>query len=367
MRKIFHQYFRPSQDELKELWQQGLLIFDASVLLNVYGYSDETRDELVELFEKKAGQIRLPYQFGLEYARNRSTVIAKQIGNYSKVEKDLLAIESGYIAPKREHPFLSQESTTAFEAIIKELRQKREAMEKLIGSDPYAERIFDVFEGKVGKCPSREELTELRAEAQRRYDQGIPPGFADVKDKGIPDAYGDCIAWMQLIQIAKAENKGAILVIDDFKEDWWLVQPSGRTIGPRPELLEEFGHVTNQRFYMYTSESFLRAAEQFTDAKIREGVLEEVTQRLASQRANKSTNILKAIPVEGPILSVEKSSGGSANLKAILSGESAVSLEKGSAPSAEKNRELKTIRSDDPSATKESPDTTPKREVSDGG
>ena len=140
-------------------------------------------------------------------------------------------------------------------------------MEKLVGSDPYAERMFDIFDGRVGTCPTPEQRLQLEADAQKRYDKLIPPGFADVKEKGIPDSYGDCIAWIQLMEIAKNENKGIILVIDDVKEDWWLLERK-RTLGPRPELLEEFTRMTEQLFYMYNSESFLQAAKEFASAEI---------------------------------------------------------------------------------------------------
>lgn len=52
MRKIFHQYFRPTETELRELWDDGLFSFDASVLLNIYGYSKDTREDVVDLSRK---------------------------------------------------------------------------------------------------------------------------------------------------------------------------------------------------------------------------------------------------------------------------------------------------------------------------
>jgi hypothetical protein len=295
MRKAFHQYLRPPQEELGKLWQQGLLSFDASVLLNIYGYSKKTRDDLVEFIEKHSARVRLPHQFGLEFARNRSSVIVKQVHNYLRVEEALRKIMTTEIAPKRDHPFLSKKSTRAFQAIMDELEESRKAMEKLVGSDPYADRIFDIFEGKVGTCPTSEERLRLETEAQARYDKLTPPGFADIKEKGAPDGYGDCIAWQQLMEIAAKEKKGAILVTDDVKEDWWLLE-RGRTLGPRPELLEEFTRVTEQRFYMYTSENFLRAAREFTSDEIREDVLEEVSQRLADNVAALNALLYKPTP-----------------------------------------------------------------------
>jgi|SRR5208337_3761294 len=305
MRSTFRQYFRPTRDELNELWQHGLFSFDASVLLNVYGYSKKTRDEVVAFFENNASRVRLPHQFGLEYSRNRSNVIVKQVHNYLKVEEALRKIRDEDLAPKHEHPYLSNKSTRAYQAILNELEESRRAIEKLIGSDPYAEKMFTVFDGRVSKCPTPEELLQLEETAQKRYDKLTPPGFADIKEKGFPAAYADCIAWLQLIEIAKEEKRGVILVIDDVKDDWWL-QERRRTLGPRPELLEEFGRATQQLFYMYNSENFLRSVKEFMAAEIRDDAIEEVSSRLASQRETESANVLKSVPSESDTIDREK-------------------------------------------------------------
>ena len=330
MRKVFHQYFRPSSDELNELWQQGLLSFDASVLLNVYGYSRKTRDNLVEFIEMRSDRVRLPHQFGLEFARNRSSVIVKQVHNYLRVEEELRKIRDTYLEPKRDHPYLTKKSSRAYQAIMNELEESRKVMEKLVSSDPYADRMFTIFDGRVGKCPTPEELLEMEAEAQRRFDKTIPPGYADVKEKGVPQACGDYIGWRQLMEIAKLENKGVILVTDDVKEDWWLLE-RGRTLGPRPELLEEFSRVTGQRFYMYNSDNFLRAAKEFTSIEIREDVLEEVSERLASALQGMNAALLKTVPI---------SQGIDAQIDALLS-DKATGLKQAApiadaAPSSEK-------------------------------
>jgi PIN like domain len=209
------------------------------------------------------------------------------------------------IVPKRDHPYLSKRSTRAFKAITKELEDSCKAMEKLVGSDPYADRMFDIFEDRVGKAPTTEALGELEATAQTRYGKLIPPGFADVKEKGLPAACGDFIVWHQLMEIAKEEEKGVILVTDDLKEDWWLLEGS-RTVGPLPDLIEEFTRVTNQHFYMYNSETFLRAAREFAAADIRDDVIEEVTERRASASAALRSAPVKSVPAERENLRVKK-------------------------------------------------------------
>ena len=283
MRKTFRHYFKPTKEALSEAWRDCLFSFDSSVLLNVYGYSGETREKLVSFTEQNENRIRLPHQFGLEYSRNRVKVILKQISKYAKVEDALRQIKETSIAPKRDHPYLTKKSFKAFEAIQEELADSRKSMEKWLGLDPYAERLFKAFENRIGKRPSEEELVELHRKAEDRYKRQIPPGFVDRKDKDAENSYGDYVGWNQLMQIAKAEEKSIILVIDDLKEDWWYTV-GDRQPGPRPELLEEFEQETKQELYMYTSENFLRAARDFTSADIRDDVIEEIRERLEGQR-----------------------------------------------------------------------------------
>jgi hypothetical protein len=298
MRATFRHYFRPTEEELQGIWDVGLFAFDASVLLNIYGYSKKTREDVVNFIEANADRVRLPYQFGLEYVRNRNGVIIKQLKNCQKVREELERIWKNSIAAKSGHPYLSKKAAGAYQVVLKELDESRKVMEKWIGSDPFLEKNLTVFEGKVGKCPTEARLAELCSEAQERYDRLVPPGFADMKVKEKPDMYGDYIAWREIMDISAEEKSDIILVIDDAKEDWWLLE-RGRTLGPRPELLEEFARVTGQRFWMYTSESFMRAAKQYASANIGEEAIEEVTESLENRRV---ASELKSSPPDTPPL-----------------------------------------------------------------
>ena len=51
-----------------------------------------------------------------------------------------------------------------------------------------------------------------------------------------------------------------ILLTDDEKDDWWW-RFSGRTIGPRPELVHEFAEASEgRRLLMYTTLRFIDEA-----------------------------------------------------------------------------------------------------------
>ncbi len=294
MRTALGHWFRIPDGEEQSLWQDGIFSFDASALLNIYAYSQETRSELITLIEAQTDRVRLPFQFALEYSRNRGPVVVKQINSYIKADAALQEFERKYIAPKREHPHLSEASLKALAQIREELAAGRKEMERMTTADAFAERMLTVFDGRLGNEPTETELAKFHSDAKDRYDRQIPPGYADLKEKGAPDAYGDYIGWSQLMILATREAKGVVLVTDDQKEDWWLMEHD-RTIGPRPELVQEFRRSTGQAFWMYTSESFLRAAKKFTKVTIRDQAIEEVTERLATDREASQMSSLKPV------------------------------------------------------------------------
>lgn len=295
MKAALAHFFRPSDDVFQELWTSCIFAFDASVLLNIYGYSPVTQTDLLQLLERIKDRTRLPYQCGLEFARNRTRVILKQAANCDNAEKLLADLRKNYLDKKVEHPFLCDESVAKLESLQQELKATRERVEALLSKDPHAEVVLRIFDGKLGPKPSDSELVQLHSDAKTRYDNKIPPGFADLKDKSEPDAYGDYVGWRQLIDIAKKESKGLILVIDDVSEDWWQIE-KGRTIGPRPELLEEFLRLSGQPFYMYASYRFLTYARSYLHESIKDTAIEEVKETLASK--TEDTSAMKATSVD---------------------------------------------------------------------
>ncbi len=36
MRDLFPGYYRPTEEEFAKMWQEGIFVFDANVLLNIY-------------------------------------------------------------------------------------------------------------------------------------------------------------------------------------------------------------------------------------------------------------------------------------------------------------------------------------------
>lgn len=70
--------------------------------------------------------------------------------------------------------------------------------------------------------------------------------------------------------------KNIIFITDDEKEDWWWVE-SGKTIGPRPELIDEIRTETKAMFYMYSVDQFLKYAKELLGIESKPETAKEVT------------------------------------------------------------------------------------------
>ena len=59
MKNKFKGYYKPTEAKIKTIWDRGFISIDANVLLNLYRYSDDTRNELLLKVEKYADQLWL--------------------------------------------------------------------------------------------------------------------------------------------------------------------------------------------------------------------------------------------------------------------------------------------------------------------
>src|SRR6266702_8250471 len=89
MRDLFPGFYQRSNEELSNLWQEVIFVFDTNMLLHVYEYSPATRDRFFETLSKLQERIWIPYQVAFEYQRRRMKVIVRQRDSYKYVSKHL--------------------------------------------------------------------------------------------------------------------------------------------------------------------------------------------------------------------------------------------------------------------------------------
>ena len=281
MRKMFPGYFRPTPTEFQSIWDTGIIALDANVLLNLYRYSESARSALLGALRSVKERIYIPNQAAKEFLSNRLGVTAGQAEEYTKAIKTINDVVESLSNSKR-HPFLPEADFPLFRAqavqICSLLDAQREQLLSRLTQDETLELLNSMFIDATGIAFTNDELRQIEAEGVLRYQNNIPPGYRDWKKDATGDLhkkFGDLILWKQLIARAKEVEKPLIFVSDDQKSDWWLEQ-SGRTIAPRPELLEEFGRESNQVFWMYTVEKFLAELDKSSAIGVSKAVIDEV-------------------------------------------------------------------------------------------
>lgn len=301
MKTTFPGHFPPTSKDVDHLWESCLFTLDTNILLNLYRYSDATRNEFIKVLEAIQDRLWLPHRAAEEYFENRLTVISQQEKAYDEAIKAINALQAD-LSNDRQHPFLSdnlmQKLTQVFGEVVGELTSTKGTHANRTSSDEIQKTIGDLFERRVGPPYSDKQLEAICGEAKARYARKVPPGYKDSgKDEEIHSAaanyrkYGDLILWRQIAERASEVKKSVIFVTDDKKEDWWLLS-RGKTLGPRPELVEEFLNQTGQAFYMYQADRFLEYAAKLLKQKIAPESMDEIRD-LRRRDLDRSAELLK--------------------------------------------------------------------------
>lgn len=94
--------------------------------------------------------------------------------------------------------------------------------------------------------------------------------------------------------------KSVIFITDDSKEDWWLIEDSSgkKTIGPRPELVEEMRtEALIDLFMMYKTSGFLIAASETLKVEIDKGSVTDANNIFESVNTGGNTTVDHIYPV----------------------------------------------------------------------
>lgn len=269
MDKQFRGYIPYKEKDYKDIWTNSIIVIDTNVILNFYRYSDETRKELWKILEDLKQRLWMPYQVAYEYFKNRENVIQKVENSLNKIEDEisknlensknnLQEVDKKSINCKKQIIEILEEANKK----IKDLIENEKSQQEHFGeNDSILEKIQELFNGKCEKKVSDDELKQIKAEAERREELKIPPGYKDNKKQ---ENYGDYYIFYSIQKQAKKEKKNVIFVTDDEKQDWYL-KTEGKSKGGRPELLNEFFESTNQMLYICTTKMFLKSYGRFSN------------------------------------------------------------------------------------------------------
>ena len=177
MKSKFPGYFKLNESEISSLWDKALFTLDANILLNLYRYSDETKENFFKILEKIKDRVWIPHQSAQEFFDNRLNEIGKQEKAYDDAVSALNSIETEF-KNSRQHPFISSKLlkryTALSEEICKELTANKEFHNRRINDDDILVRIEELFNGKVGNEFDNETIDKLCEEGKVRFANKIP-------------------------------------------------------------------------------------------------------------------------------------------------------------------------------------------------
>jgi hypothetical protein len=283
VKNLFPGFYQPTQEEFTNLWDKCIFTVDANVLLNLYRYTPTTRSEFLKILDRISDRLWICHQVALEYQRNRLNVIAQQKKAYSEVIEtfnDANKLIEGKLNEYRRHPYINVPSLIKqvgkfFNEINKELEVEQDKHPDLLTDDDLRKKITDMLTSKVGAPYTAEKMSEIYKQGEKRYQENIPPGYMDAKEKKDNSKYADLVLWFQIMDKAKEKKTPIILVSDDSKEDWWWMF-SGKVVGPRPELIEEFITETKMKIYFYPSDRFMEHARDYFKEHVGQRTINEV-------------------------------------------------------------------------------------------
>ena len=244
----------PDDSEVASALRSATVAVDTNVLLDLYRFSDATREAMLEVLVGLGERLFVPHQVMREFWRNRLDVVAGRdrgsVETSERIERHLgatamavraWATPAGVAEPARDG-LLGRIAALRHELEAAVTAQLPVRVDPRGPADPVLDSLQRVLAGRVGPAPEADEWAAAIGRGHDRAQQRIPPGYLDAAkaDSGLPEGgAGDYLMWSQ--SIAEVTRRGTgelVLVTGDGKTDWW-VRRGAVFVGPRPELADE--------------------------------------------------------------------------------------------------------------------------------
>ena len=274
MNKHYPEFKKYTPDEINGVWEHGVIVLDTNILLNLYRYSEATRDEILSVMEKLKDRLWMPYQVGLEYFNNRVNTFSSIADMHNDFKKKLSESKANLLnvfnkPETSRHPHINREGLgkvydEAIKQVTEYIDKQTEKLHNYAHEDIVLKKLLAIYDGKVGEDFSSEDLFDIYEEGEIRYAGLLPPGFMDEKEKrgqGLRHLFGDLIVWKEILNYSKSNGVDVIFVTEDTKDDWWHKKDGKLT--PHRELIREFRKETGgHKILMYQQKGFIEASKQ---------------------------------------------------------------------------------------------------------
>lgn len=276
----FEGYRTATLENYRDTLRAGLVVPDANVLLNLYRYADQARDDLLLVLVRLGDQLWVSNQVLVEFWRNRDAVLrdpreterisSEMSASREQVLSAFRAWSNRVSLPADRTNELSLALSSGFDAVIAgvEAFNDESAIESArdTDKDTVLKRLEQILTDRVGMPLDHEAQRAAIEEGMRRVSEREPPGYMD-KNKDDAGAAGDYLVWEQVLVEAERRKCDVIFVTADAKEDWWR-REGGELRGPRPELVAEMRRRADSRLFMLRPTRLLELAREVLDVTV---------------------------------------------------------------------------------------------------
>ena len=170
MKTLFAEYYRLSDERIKEIWEDSSIVFDTNVLLNLYRYNEDTCREFIKVLEFYKDRLWIPYQVGLEFHRRREDIIRRNAAAYktlgAKLSESLIKAVDALSSDFSRHPYIDMSEIRkkvekCANTIVKSLEKLEESHPDYLKDDFILNEVTQLFNGRVGADFFEEELDEI--------------------------------------------------------------------------------------------------------------------------------------------------------------------------------------------------------------
>ncbi|WP_427763302.1 PIN domain-containing protein [Streptomyces sp. DSM 41931] len=274
-------------EDYKEAVKSYLIVLDTNVLLELYRFTPQARNELLDVLEQLGQRLWVPHQVVSEYHKRRFTAVREHLDLYSTVPDTLSTLRNKALQEVRtlakrcsmgddDKRLLTDPIEEAFNRVEAEVRRHSDAFDlslaKVVRNDPVLSSLARILDGKTGDPFSDEDSSALISSFQERVAEQVPPGYRDAGKT--ENAHGDYFVWEQLLREAALRQTPVLLVTNDIKDDW-VKKEAGLVVGARPELLAEFRERCAQDLLMTQLPQFLGMAKEVLGASVSQSTMQQ--------------------------------------------------------------------------------------------
>lgn len=291
----YEEFWRKPQKFVDSAIKTSTVVLDTNAILNLYRMKKSARNEYLQVLQKIEARVWIPRQVADEFHKNRlstvdshvnslkgkSETVSESAESFRSALRDFFKLHS--LADGRSSDYLkplNDSISDIVDSVKREVEEYDLKASDLLSGDPVLARLSSLFDGKVGSGIPAEDLKGAAAEALRRAEEEIPPGYKDVQKNGEKGA-GDYFIWREIIDHAKTTKRDILFISTDMKDDWVRKQ-CGFSIGPRPELVQEMHNLAGVAYHHLPLAIFLSRAADVLEVQVSQDTINQVKDRSTS-------------------------------------------------------------------------------------